>query len=380
LALLDVPSADPEWQALDPPQRRQRTLDAVKHLLLRASQSQPLLVIIEDLHWLDSETQALLDRLVDSLSTARILLLVTYRPEYQHGWGSKTSYTQLRLDPLPLISTEDFLQALLGDDAGLVPLKRLLIERTGCNPFFLEESVRTLVETGVLVGEAGAYRLMQALSTLPVPATMQAVLAARIDRLSPEDKHLLQTAAVIGTEVPLALLQAAAELPEAVLYLGLARLQEAEFLYEANLFPEREYTFKHALTHEVAYGCLLQERRQALHARIVAALEVLAGDRVAEAASGAEELPVRSRTRTRSSAWRTMPCEARCGTRHRYIADRPGRRPWRGRPTAKLWNTSSRHSAPSHTCQSSATHASRPSISGLPCARHSLRLATLGVS
>ena len=151
LALLDIPSDDPGWQALDPPQRRQRTLDAVKHLLLRASQSQPLLVIIEDLHWLDSETQALLDRLVDSLSTARILLLVTYRPEYQHGWGSKTSYTQLRLDPLPLISAEDFLQALLGNDTGLVPLKRLLIERTACNPFFLEESVRTLVETDVLV-------------------------------------------------------------------------------------------------------------------------------------------------------------------------------------------------------------------------------------
>jgi len=291
LALLDVPSDDRGWQALDLPQRRQRTLDAVKHLLLRASQSQPLLVIIEDLHWLDSETQALLDRLVDSLSTARILLLVTYRPEYQHGWGSKTSYTQLRLDPLPLISAEDFLQALLGDDVGLVPLKRLLIERTTCNPFFLEESVRTLVETDVLVGETGAYRLVQALPTLHVPATVLAVLAARIDRLSPEDKHLLQTAAVIGTEVPLALLQAIAEFPEAVLYLGLAHLQEAEFLYETNLFPEREYTFKHALTHEVAYGCLLQERRRALHARIVTALEALAEDRVAEAAPRAKALP-----------------------------------------------------------------------------------------
>src|SRR5262249_6006736 len=154
-----------------------------------------------------------------------------------------------------------------------------------------EESVRTLVETDVLVGEVGAYRLVQALPTLQVPATVQAVLAARIDRLSPEGKHLLQTAAVIGTEVPLALLQAIAELPEAVLYIGLARLQEADFLYETNLFPEREYTFKHALTHEVAYGCLLQERRRALHARIVAALEVLAGDWVAETAPRAKALP-----------------------------------------------------------------------------------------
>ena len=133
--------------------------------------------------------------------------------------------------------------------------------------------MRTLVETGVLVGEPGAYRLAQALPTIQVPATVQAVLAARIDRLPPEEKRLLQTAAVIGTEVPLPLLQAIAELPEAALHRGLAHLQAAEFLYETRLFPEREYTFKHALTHEVAYGSLLQERRRVLHARIVEALE-----------------------------------------------------------------------------------------------------------
>jgi tetratricopeptide (TPR) repeat protein/class 3 adenylate cyclase len=282
LTLLDVPSDDPGWHALDPHQRRQRTLDAVKHLLLRVSQSQPLLVIIEDVHWLDSETQALLDRLVDSLPTARILLLVSYRPEYQHGWGSKTSYTQLRLDPLPLTSAEDFLQALLGDDASLGSVKRLLIARIGGNPFFLEESLQTLVETGVLVGAPGAYRLVQASPTIQVPATVQAVLAARIDRLPPEEKHLLQTAAVIGTEVPLPLLQAIAELPEAALHGGLAHLQAAEFLYETRLFPEREYTFKHALTHEVAYNGLLQERRRVLHARITEAVAGLHPDRLAE--------------------------------------------------------------------------------------------------
>ena len=142
--------------------------------------------------------------------------------------------------------------------------------------------MRTLVETGVLVGERGAYRLAQALPSIQVPATVQAVLAARIDRLPPEEKRLLQTAAVIGTEVPLPLLQAIADVPEAALQRGLAHLQAAEFLYETRLFPEHEYTFKHALTHEVAYGSLLQERRRALHARIVEALEALAGDRVAE--------------------------------------------------------------------------------------------------
>ena len=251
-------------------------------MLLRESQVQPLLLVFEDLHWIDAETQALLDSLVESLPTARLLLLVNYRPEYQHGWGSKTYYTQLRLDPLPPVSADELLQALLGDDPSLAPLKRLLIARTEGNPFFLEESVRTLVETGVLVGEPGAYRLAQALPTLQVPATVQAVLAARIDRLPPEEKRLLQTAAVIGTDVPLPLLQAIAEVPEEALHRGLAHLQAAEFLYETRLFPEREYTFKHALTHEVAYGSLLQERRRVLHARIVEALEALAGDRVAE--------------------------------------------------------------------------------------------------
>ena len=282
LALLDALPADSPFLTLDPPQRRQRTLEALKRVLLRESQVQPLLLVFEDLHWIDSETQALLDRLVEGLPTARLLLLVNYRPEYQHGWGSKTYYTQLRLDPLPPASADEVLQALLGDDPSLAPLKHLLITRTEGNPFFLEESVRTLVETGVLVGEPGAYRLAQALPTIQVPATVQAVLAARIDRLPPEDKRLLQTAAVIGTEVPLPLLQAIAELPEDALHRGLAHLQAAEFLYETRLFPEREYTFKHALTHEVAYSSLLQERRRVLHARIVEALEALAGDRVAE--------------------------------------------------------------------------------------------------
>src|SRR5262249_2961122 len=231
---------------------------------------------------IDTETQALLDSLVESLHIARLLLLVNYRPEYQHSWGSKTYYTQLRLDPLPPVSAEEFLQALLGDDPSLEPLTQLLITRTEGNPFFLEESVRTLVETGVLVGEPGAYRLAHALPTVQVPATVQAVLAARIDRLPPEEKALLQTAAVIGTEVPCALLQAIATVPDEALHRGLAHLQAAELLYETRLFPEREYTFAHALIHEVAYGSLLPGRRRTPQARIVQALEVLAGDRLPE--------------------------------------------------------------------------------------------------
>ncbi len=261
LSLLDALPEDSPFLKLDPPQRRQRTLDALKRLLLRESQEQPLLLVFEDLHWIDSETQALLNSLIES---------------------SKTYYTQLRLDPLPPVSADEFLQALLGDDPSLQPLTQLLIARTEGNPFFLEESVRTLVETGVLVGEPSAYHLAQALPTVQVPATVQAVLAARIDRLPPAEKRLLQTAAVIGTEVSLPLLQAIADLPEEGLQCGLAHLQAAEFLYETRLFPEREYTFKHALTHEVAYSSLLQERRRVLHACLVETLEKIAGDRVVE--------------------------------------------------------------------------------------------------
>jgi predicted ATPase len=272
LWLLDVLPDDSPFRMLEPAQRRQRTLEALKRVLLHESQVQPLLLVFEDLPWIDAETQALLDSLIESLPTAR-LLLVNYRPEYQHGWGSKTYYTQLRLDPLPPASAEAVLDALLGQDPGPAPLKQLLIARTEGNPFFLEESVRTLVETGVLIGEPGAYRLAQALPTIQVPATVQAVLAAHVDRLPPEEKQLLQAAAVIGTEVPWPLLQALAELPEAALHRGLAHLQAAEFLYETRLFPERAYTFKHALTQQVAYQSLLTSTRQRYHQQLAQALE-----------------------------------------------------------------------------------------------------------
>ncbi len=282
LALLEVPIEDPQWSALDPSQRRQRTLDAVKRLLLREAQVQPLLVVFEDLHWIDSETQALLDSLVESLPTMRVLLLVNYRPEYSHGWARKTYYIQLRLDTLPLESTGELLDALVGPDISLQPLKTHLAERTGGNPLFLEESVRTLVETKALVGDRGTYRLGQPVESVQVPATVQAILASRIDRLPPEQKRLLETAAVIGKDFPFTLLQAIADEDEQTLRRGLDQLQAAEFLYETSLFPDLEFTFKHALTHEVVYGSLLQERRRGLHARIVEAIEALYPDRLTE--------------------------------------------------------------------------------------------------
>jgi class 3 adenylate cyclase/tetratricopeptide (TPR) repeat protein len=280
LALLDVPVDDPAWRALEPAQRRQHTLDAVKRLLLREAREQPLLVVFEDLHWIDGETQALLDALVDALGSARLLLLVNYRPEYQHAWGSKSVYSQVRLDALPPETAEELLDVLLGDDPSLAPLRSLLVKRG--NPFFLEETVRTLVETGALAGERERHRLVHSVQTIQVPATVQVVLAARIDRLAAEDKRLLQTASVIGKDVSLALLGAIADLPDDALHRGLDRLQAAEFLVETGLYPDLAYAFKHALTHEVAAASVLHERKRALHARIVDALEALAPERRAE--------------------------------------------------------------------------------------------------
>ncbi|HUG36021.1 MAG TPA: AAA family ATPase, partial [Candidatus Limnocylindrales bacterium] len=285
LALLEVPALDDDaWDRLDPGQRRQRTVDAFKRLLLRESQVRPVVVMFEDLHWVDADSQAVLDGLLDSLPAARVLLLVNYRPEYRHNWGSKTFYGQIRLDPLGPEGAEDLLAALLGSDPGLDPLRQLLVARTEGNPFFLEECVRTLAETGVFDGAPGAYRVTRSVEGIHVPATVQAVVAARIDRLSSQDKTLLETAAVIGKDVPFRLLQAVAGVPDDALRAALGRLLAAEFLYEAALFPELEYTFKHALTHEIAYGSLLHERRRDLHARIVRAFEAAAPDRVAERA------------------------------------------------------------------------------------------------
>jgi DNA-binding NtrC family response regulator/tetratricopeptide (TPR) repeat protein len=278
LTLLDIPIEDREWQALDPPQRRERILEGIKHLLLRESRNQPLLVVLEDLQWVDAETQAFLDRLVETLPAARLLLVVSYRPEYEQRWAHKTYYTSLRIDPLDGESAAQLLQAVLGSDPSLHEFRSLLFERTEGNPFFIEEIVRTLAETHVIVGERGRYRLGKTMAAIQVPSTVQAVLAARLDRLSVEDKRLLQSAAVIGKDAPFVLLQTIAEVSPDELHTSLRSLQAAEFLYETSGFPEVGYTFKHALTHDVVYGSLLNEQRRLLHARIVGALESLHGD------------------------------------------------------------------------------------------------------
>ena len=281
LALLDIPVDDDGWHTLDPAQRRRRYLDAVRCLILEAARKQPVLLIFEDLHWVDNETQALLDALAGALGPARLLLLVTYRPGYQDVWGSRPNYRQVRVSALPTNDTHDLLEVLLGRDPELDPLKQLLSGRGG-NPFFLEETVRALVETQALSGERGHYRLMRPIGNIQVPPTVQAILAARIDRLLPGDKNLLQIASVVGREIPLAVLRPMADFTEEALGHALEHLQTAEFLFETGLYPDVEYSFTHALTHEVTYNGLLRARRSSLHARLVNAIETLYRDRLGE--------------------------------------------------------------------------------------------------
>jgi class 3 adenylate cyclase/tetratricopeptide (TPR) repeat protein len=265
--LLEVAEGDDQLARLDPVIRRRRTLDAIKRLLLRESLNQPLIVIFEDLHWLDEGSLALLNLLADSIGTARVLMLVNYRPEFTHTWGNKTYYAQLRLDPLGAESGEEMLQALLGDGRDLAPLKRLIVETTEGNPFFMEEIVQALFEQGALLRD-GSIKLAKSLSTIQIPSTVQAVLASRIDRLSPEQKDLLQTLAVIGKEFPLSLVRGVSGKADDELERLLSELQIAEFICEQPAVSDVAYVFKHALSQQVASGSALLERRRVLHERV----------------------------------------------------------------------------------------------------------------
>jgi tetratricopeptide (TPR) repeat protein len=292
----------PPMMGVNPQAQSLRMLDAVKRLLLRESLTQPVIIEFEDLHWVDGETQQLLNLLADSIASARLLMLVNYRPDYAHQWGSKTYYTQLRLDPLGKESAEEMLTALLGDGRDLLPLKRLVIDRTEGNPFFMEEVREALFDQGVLTRN-GAVKLAKPLSEVRLPPKVQDVLASRIDRLPRQEKELLQTLAVIGREFPLGLVREVASgsalgrgdagsdarvtgnaltAGEENLERMLDHLQLAEFIYERPALSDVEYTFKHALTREVAYGSMLSDRRAELHRRIATAIESLYGERLNE--------------------------------------------------------------------------------------------------
>jgi len=271
-SLLGIVEGDDPLAQMDGQVRKRRTLDAIKRILLRESLNQPLMLIFEDLHWIDEQTQELLNLLADSIGTAKLILLVNYRPEYSHQWGSKTYYTQLRLDPLGKESAEEMVAALLGDGKDLAPLKRMIIERTEGTPFFMEEIVQSLFDDGVLTRD-GTVKLTRSMNAVKVPATVQGVLAARIDRLPLEEKDLLQTLGVLGREFPLGLVLRVTLKADDDLNRMLSKLQLAEFIYEQPTVGDTEYIFKHALTQEVSYNSLLIERRKLLHERAGQALE-----------------------------------------------------------------------------------------------------------
>lgn len=282
LDLLDALDENDPFRSIDLVQRRQLTYQAVVRLLLAEARAQPVVAVFEDLHWHDSLSLGLLNELVVAAQDARLLLVVTYRPEFRDEWKNRPYYRLLRLDPLASESLAEFMQALLGSDHSLPALKNFLVERASGNPFFIEEIVRRLVDTGVLEGKRGDYRLTKPLSSIEVPPTVQAVLAARIDALPSAHKHLLQAAAVIGYNVPFALLHAICGLTEENLRGLLDNLQAAEFLYSTQLFPDLQYTFKHAFTHDVSYSGVLHEIRSSIHARVVDAMEKLYADRLGE--------------------------------------------------------------------------------------------------
>jgi predicted ATPase len=276
--LLGIVEGEDPLVQMDGQIKRRRTLDAIKRILLRESMNQPLMVIFEDLHWIDEQTQALLNLLAESIGTAKILLLVNYRPEYSHQWGSRTYYTQLRLDPLGKESADEMLLALLGDGRDLEPLKRVIIEKTEGNPFFMEEMVQVLLDEGTLVRDGGAVKLTRPVSELKIPPTVQGILAARIDRLAPDTKELLQTLSVIGREFPMSLIRAVVLKSDDELNRMLGDLQLGEFIYEQAAVGDTQYIFKHALTQEVSHNSVLLERRRQLHERIGGAIETVFTD------------------------------------------------------------------------------------------------------
>jgi class 3 adenylate cyclase/tetratricopeptide (TPR) repeat protein len=273
-ALLGLTDSNDPVVQMDVRVKKRRTLEAVTRILLRESLNQPLTIIFEDLHWIDEETQELLNVLADSLRSARILLLVNYRSEYVSHWDGKSHYTELRLVPLGRESAEVLLTSLLGDNEELRPLKRLIIKKAEGTPFFMEETVQMLFDEGSLVRN-GTVRQTRPLAELKIPQTVQAILASRIDRLPAKEKELLQTLAVIGWEFPLALVREVTRQTNQELRHKLDNLQSGEFIYEQPAVGDLEYSFKHALTQEVAYGSVLFERRRSLHKRVAAAIEAV---------------------------------------------------------------------------------------------------------
>ncbi len=321
-----VPDPANPSPALDPEQRQKRIHGVVKRLLHDPTYGGGTRVILlEDLHWFDGASDAFLETFVESVPATRDLWLLNFRPEYQARWMQRSYYQHLPLQPLAPDAIRQLLRDELGDDPSVAALPETIHARTKGNPFFIEEVVQTLIESGHLTGARGAYRLTTPVEALQVPATVQAVLAARIDRLAEREKQVLQTAAVIGKTFGETLLRrvlgSVAAVDETALGQALSTLIASEFLFEAALYPEVEYSFKHPLTQEVAARSQLRERRARVHAAVAQALEEAGGnldERAAEIAqhwAEADDAGRAARWHRRAAEWAGLS-DPREGLRH----------------------------------------------------------------
>lgn len=279
--LLSLKVTDEQYLRLDPQLKRVRIFEAIWSLLIRESQNLPLVMAVEDLQWIDKTSEEFLDYIIARLGGTHILLIVLYRPEYTHSWGSKTYYSQVRVDELPLEASAQMVQAILKEGKAAQDLVRLILDRAAGNPLFMEEFTRSLLERGYIERKDGHYVLTVKPSDIQVPETVQGIISGRMDRLEKALKETMQVASVIGKEFAYRVLQMLTGMQDE-LRAHIFNLQELEFIYEKSLFPELEYMFKHALTQEVAYNSLLLKRRKEIHERIGRAIEELYPDRLAE--------------------------------------------------------------------------------------------------
>jgi class 3 adenylate cyclase/tetratricopeptide (TPR) repeat protein len=269
---LGVPDPDRPVPQMSPEARQRGLADILCKLTSNPSRRKTLVLVLEDMHWVDDGSEAMLAGLIEGFGGTPTLVLVNYRPEYSPPWAEADGWTEVPLEPLTRAHTRELLRDLAGEDPSLDGLEEPIHERTAGNPFFIEEVIRELAECGYLVGERGAYRLARPIEDAGVPLSVQAVLAARIDRLDPEAKRLLQVASVVGKEVSAEALGITAGLEEETIEPTLRALIEGGFLYEAEIYPQRVLAFRHPLTREVAYGTQIAEQRAATHAAAARAL------------------------------------------------------------------------------------------------------------
>jgi class 3 adenylate cyclase/tetratricopeptide (TPR) repeat protein len=282
---LGVDYSDRPAPRIDPEARQRQLFAFVRRLIQSRSERELTVILVDDLHWVDSGSEAFIGQIVEAVGGTRTMLLLNFRSDYHADWMAKSYYQQIPLVPLGPEATEQMLYELLGAEAAAAGLPRLVRERTGGNPFFIEEVIRSLVESGSLEGDRGAYRLAKPVEDLEIPPTVQAVLAARIDRLADREKQVLHRAAVIGKQFAELVLRRVAELPDSELAASLAALCEAEFIYEESLYPETEYAFKNPQTQEVAYDSQLRERRARIHSAVARTIENLYPEKLDERAA-----------------------------------------------------------------------------------------------